>query len=76
MAAPGLAVGDGALGFWKAVRDVFPETNQQRCWWHKMATVLNCLPKSAQPGAPSAAKMSDPQVLTITPAPGSAAAER
>jgi putative transposase len=34
MAAPVLAVGDGALGFWKAVRDVFPATAEQRCWWH------------------------------------------
>ncbi len=34
MQAPVLAVGDGALGFWKAVRDVFPETAEQRCWWH------------------------------------------
>ena len=51
MCAPVLAVGDGALGFWKALRDVFPETREQRCWWHKMANVLNCLPNSAQPGA-------------------------
>ena len=34
MPAPVLAVGDGALGFWKAVRDVFPATAEQRCWWH------------------------------------------
>jgi putative transposase len=34
MQAPVLAVGDGALGFWKAIRDVFPETREQRCWWH------------------------------------------
>jgi transposase-like protein len=54
MAAPALAVGDGALGFWKAVRDVFPETREQRCWWHKIGNVLNCLPKSAQPGAKAA----------------------
>ena len=54
MRAPVLAVGDGALGFWKAVRDVFPETVEQRCWFHKMANVLNCLPKSAQPGAKAA----------------------
>jgi transposase-like protein len=51
MAAPVLAVGDGALGFWKAVRDVFPETREQRCWWHKIGNVLNALPKSAQPAA-------------------------
>jgi putative transposase len=34
MRAPVLAVGDGALGFWKAIREVFPETKEQRCWWH------------------------------------------
>ncbi len=51
MRAPVLAVGDGALGFWKALREVFPETAEQRCWWHKIGNVLNGLPKSAQPGA-------------------------
>jgi transposase-like protein len=51
MRAPVLAVGDGALGFWKALRDVFPETREQRCWWHKIGNVLAALPKSAQPGA-------------------------
>jgi len=54
MRAPVLAVGDGALGFWKAVREVFPETREQRCWFHKMANVLNALPKSAQPAAKAA----------------------
>jgi transposase-like protein len=54
MTAPVLTVGDGALGFWKAVRDVFPQTREQRCWWHKMANVLNALPKSAHPGAKAA----------------------
>jgi transposase-like protein len=54
MAAPVLAVGDGALGFWSAVREVFPETREQRCWWHKIGNVLNALPKSAQPGAKKA----------------------
>jgi len=54
MAAPVLAVGDGALGFWAAVRGVFPETAEQRCWFHKIANVLNCLPKSAHPGAKAA----------------------
>jgi len=49
-----LAVGDGALGFWKAVRDVVPETTEQRCWWHKIGNVLTCLPTSAQPGAKAA----------------------
>jgi transposase-like protein len=47
-------VRDGALGFWAALREVFPETREQRCWFHKMANVLNCLPKSAQPGAKAA----------------------
>jgi transposase-like protein len=51
MRAPVLAVGDGALGFWAAVRDVFPETKEQRCWVHVTANVLNALPKSAQPAA-------------------------
>jgi transposase-like protein len=54
MRAPVLAVGDGALGFWKALREVFPETAEQRCWWHKMANVLNALPKSAHPSAKTA----------------------
>jgi putative transposase len=54
MRAPVLAVGDGALGFWKAVRDVFPETREQRCWWHKIGNVLAALPKSAHPGAKKA----------------------
>lgn len=56
MAAPVLAVGDGALGFWKAVREVFPETREQRCWFHKQANVLAALPKSAHPAASAAIK--------------------
>jgi transposase-like protein len=48
MAAPVLAAGDGALGFWSAVREVFPETREQRCWWHKIGNVLDALPKSDQ----------------------------
>jgi len=54
MTAPVLAAGDGALGFWKALREVFPTTREQRCWFHKIANVLNALPKSAQPGAKAA----------------------
>jgi putative transposase len=54
MRAPVLAVGDGALGFWKAIRDVFPDTKEQRCWWHKMGNVLAALPKSAYPSAKAA----------------------
>jgi putative transposase len=49
--APKLAVGDGALGFWKAVRQVWSETAEQRCWVHKTANVLDKLPKSVQPKA-------------------------
>lgn len=54
MRAPVLAVGDGALGFWKALAEVFPETCEQRCWVHKTANVLDSMPKSAQPGAKKA----------------------
>jgi transposase-like protein len=48
MTAPVLAVGDGNLGFWAALRQVFPETEQQRCWKHKIANVLDKLPKRLQ----------------------------
>ena len=54
MTAPVLAVGDGALGFWGGLSEVFPETLHQRCWVHKMANVMNALPKSAQPAARAA----------------------
>jgi transposase-like protein len=54
MRAPVLAVGDGALGFWAALREVFPTTREQRCWFHKIANVLGALPKSAHPGAKKA----------------------
>jgi transposase-like protein len=54
MRAPVLAVGDGALGFWGALREVFPETREQRCWFHKIGNVLAALPKSAHPGAKKA----------------------
>ena len=54
MQAPVLAAGDGALGFWSAVREVFPETREQRCWFHKIANVLNALPKSVQGDAKAA----------------------
>ena len=49
-AAPEIAVGDGALGFWKAVDEIFPTARHQRCWVHKVANVLNKVPKSVQPG--------------------------
>jgi putative transposase len=51
MAAPVLAVGDGNLGFWTALRDVYPEAREQRCWKHKIANVLDKLPKRLQPRA-------------------------
>jgi putative transposase len=51
MRAPVLAVGDGALGFWGALREVFPDTRAQRCWVHKVANVINALPTSVQPTA-------------------------
>lgn len=47
--APKLAIGDGALGFWKAVAKIWPDTDQQRCWVHKTANVLEKLPKTMQP---------------------------
>jgi transposase-like protein len=50
---PELAVGDGALGFWKAIRQMYGETREQRCWVHKTANVLNDLPKGKQPRAKS-----------------------
>ena len=54
MRAPVLAIGDGALGFWGALREVFPDTAEQRCWFHKISNVLAALPKSAHPGAKKA----------------------
>ncbi|WP_307568683.1 IS256 family transposase [Streptosporangium lutulentum] len=54
MRAPVLAMGDGALGFWSALREVFPQAREQRCWFHKIANVLGALPKSAHPAAKKA----------------------
>jgi putative transposase len=51
MQAPVVAVGDGALGLWAALRDVFPATRHQRDWVHKVANVLGCVPKAVQAGA-------------------------
>ncbi len=56
MRAPVLAVGDGALGFWAAVRDVFPHTRHQRDWVHKTSNVLDSLPKSVHKRAKRAKK--------------------
>jgi putative transposase len=52
--SPRIAVGDGALGFWKALDELFPGTHHQRCWLHKTANVLNKVPKSVQPGMKAA----------------------
>jgi transposase-like protein len=49
--SPKLAIGDGALGFWSALREEFPETKEQRCWVHKTANILDKMPKSVQPRA-------------------------
>lgn len=46
--SPDLAIGDGALGFWAAIREVFGGTREQRCWFHKTGNVLNAMPKSLQ----------------------------
>ena len=47
-AGPRLAIGDGSLGFWAAIQEVYPETGQQRCWVHKTANIMDNLPKSVQ----------------------------
>jgi len=54
MNTPQLAIGDGALGFWKALDEVYSKTRHQRCWVHKTANILNKLPKSSQPKAKQA----------------------
>lgn len=51
---PLLAIGDGALGFWAGLREVYPETNEQRCWVHKTANILDKMPKKVQPHAKKA----------------------
>jgi len=48
MNCPKLAIGDGAMGFWAALEEVYPESRQQRCWMHKTMNILNCLPKTGQ----------------------------
>ena len=45
MNSPKLAVGDGAMGFWAAMDEIYPDTHHQRCWMHKTMNVLNCVPK-------------------------------
>jgi hypothetical protein len=66
--APELAVGDGALGFWKALDEVFPGTRRQRCWQHKTVNVLNKVPSSVQSGMKKA-------LQDISMAPSRAVAE-
>ncbi len=56
MRSPELAIGDGALGFWGAIRDVFPATRHQRDWVHKTANVLDSMPKSVHSRAKAAIK--------------------
>ena len=48
MNCPKLAIGDGVMGFWAALEEVYPESRQQRCWMHKTMNIMNCLPKSGQ----------------------------
>ncbi len=50
MCDPALVVGDGAMGLWKTLAEVFPAARQQRCWVHKARNVMDALPKHAQPG--------------------------
>jgi putative transposase len=69
MRAPVVAVGDGALGFWAAVAAVWPETREQRCWFHRLGNVLDKLPKRLQPKAKQA-------LHAIMEAPTRDAAER
>ena len=54
MNAPKLAIGDGAMGFWAALDEIYPTSRQQRCWQHKTMNVLNCFPKLSQPKAKAA----------------------
>ena len=54
MHTPEVAVGDGAMGFWAALEEIYPPTRQQRCWVHKTRNVLNALPKNVQPKAKQA----------------------
>jgi putative transposase len=64
-----LAVGDGALGFWAALEEVYPQTRHQRCWVHKVANVLNYLPKAVQPKVKSALQqiwMAETQSAAVT----------
>ncbi len=67
--APELAVGDGAMGFWKALEEIFPATRHQRCWQHKLVNILNKVPKSVQPNMKA-------DLREVRDAPDRATAER
>jgi transposase-like protein len=54
MNVPQLAIGDGAMGFWAAMDEIFPQILHQHCWVHKTANIFNSLPKSSQPKAKEA----------------------
>ena len=68
-AAPEIAVGDGAMGFWRAIEEIFPTTRHQRCWQHKLVNVLNKVPKSVQPSMRAA-------LCEVRDAPDRATADR
>src|SRR5208337_4993168 len=61
--APKVAVGDGALGFWKALDETFPSTRHQRCWLHKTLNVLDKFPKSMQPNVDLPCKSGEPSPM-------------
>ena len=65
MNVPKLAVGDGALGFWSALDEIYPDTRHQRCWVHKSANVLNALPKSAQAKAAEYLEKNREELLAV-----------
>jgi transposase-like protein len=65
MAAPTLGIGDGNLGFWAALREVYPETKEQRCWKHKLANVLDKLPKRLQARAKEMLTKDQDRLLTF-----------
>ncbi len=73
---PRLVTGDGALGAWAALRDVFPQAGEQRCWVHKTANVLDALPKRLQPRAKTLLHEMAEAPTEATPAPRGSASAR
>jgi transposase-like protein len=65
--APKVAVADGALGFWKAIGELWPKTREQRCWVHKTANILNKLPRASSPRPSSCCNTSGWPELARTP---------